>query len=93
MSSYKKIICKGTLRLVFYLSEAPSPPMTPFPPYTLYMCILYTYLHRKGGGELTREKVREVTVENTNMTDCITSLYINSANICRKVLLQVNFFR
>ncbi len=24
----KKLTCKGTLRQVFYLSEAPSPPMT-----------------------------------------------------------------
>jgi hypothetical protein len=32
------------------------------PPLTLYMCILYTYSHRKGGRELTREKVRGATV-------------------------------
>ncbi len=42
MSSSKKITCKGALRQEFYLSEAPSPPMTPYsppPPYTLYTCI------------------------------------------------------
>jgi hypothetical protein len=49
--------CKGTLRQVFHLFEAHSPPMTPIlPPYTLYTCLL---IHiGKGGGELTREKVR-----------------------------------
>jgi hypothetical protein len=51
----KKLTCKGTLRQVFYLAEAPSPPMNPYtpPPYTLS-----PYSHREGGGgELTREKV------------------------------------
>ncbi len=39
---------------VFYLAEAPSPPMHPYspPPYTLS-----PYSHREGGRELTREKV------------------------------------
>jgi hypothetical protein len=49
-----------------YLSEAPSPPMSPYPPpYTLYTCILYTYSHREGGGEMNqraREMVRGATV-------------------------------
>jgi hypothetical protein len=34
------------------MSEAPSPPMTPYsaltPPFTRYMCIKYTYSHREG---------------------------------------------
>jgi hypothetical protein len=31
----KKFTCKGTMRQVFYLSEAPSPPMIPYsPPFT-----------------------------------------------------------
>jgi hypothetical protein len=35
----KKLTCKGTLRHVFYLSEAPSPPMTPYSPplHTVYV--------------------------------------------------------
>jgi hypothetical protein len=45
----EKFTCKGTLRQVFYLSEAPPPPLTL--PYTLYTCIQYTYSHREGGGE------------------------------------------
>ncbi len=52
MSSSKKITSKGALRQVFYLSEATFLPMTPYspsPPYTLYMCIQYTYSHREGG--------------------------------------------
>jgi hypothetical protein len=28
----KKLTCKGTLRQVFYLSEAPIPPLTPYSP-------------------------------------------------------------
>ncbi len=49
----KKITCKGVLWQVFYLSEAPFPPMIPYyppPPYTLYTCLQYTYSHRAGGG-------------------------------------------
>ncbi len=44
----KKI--KGTLRQVFFLSEAPSPPMTPYFPLlnTLYTCIQYTYSCKEG---------------------------------------------
>ncbi len=48
-----------------YLSEAPSPPMTPYPssPHTLRTCIQYTYSHREGGGGgLTTGKVRGTTV-------------------------------
>jgi hypothetical protein len=40
----KDFFFKGALGQVFYLSEAPSPPMTPYPPpYTLYTCKKYTY--------------------------------------------------
>ncbi len=49
----KKLTCKGTLLQVFYLSEAPYPPMTLYSPssYTLYTCIQlqYTNSHREGG--------------------------------------------
>ncbi len=41
-SYLKKLTCKGTLRQVLYLSEAPSPPITPYSPpkqhTILYMC-------------------------------------------------------
>jgi hypothetical protein len=67
-----------------YLSEAPSPPMTPYSSLPLTHCkrvytVQYTYSHWEGGGgELTREKVKGQffikPVENTNMTDCISSL-------------------
>jgi hypothetical protein len=51
----KKLTCKGTLRQVFYLSEAPSPAMTlPYTPPPLTHCIgvytQYTYSHKEGGG-------------------------------------------
>ncbi len=46
-----KLASYGILRQVFYLSEAPAPPLTPYsPPYTMYTCIQYTYSHKKGGG-------------------------------------------
>ncbi len=58
---------KLTLRQVFYLSEATSPPMTHTPlSYTLYTCIQYTYSHMEGGGKLTREKVRGEIVHKTS---------------------------
>jgi hypothetical protein len=45
----KKFTCKGTLRQVFYLSESPSPPMTPYPPplhtvYDVYYTVIQLYL-------------------------------------------------
>ncbi len=51
----KKFTSKGTLRLVFYLSEVPSPPMIPYSPPPHTHCIYvykYTYSHRErmGGG-------------------------------------------
>jgi hypothetical protein len=50
----KTLTCKGTLRQVFYLSEAPYPPVTPYP--TVYSILIHT--GKWEGGELTREKVR-----------------------------------
>ncbi len=58
-----------------YLSEAHSPPMTPYPPplHTVYTVqyvytVLYTYSHREMGRRLEGAKPK------TNMTDCISSL-------------------
>jgi hypothetical protein len=79
MSSSNKLTCKGALRLVFICLR----PRTPYsPPYTLYTCIQYTYSHREGGGGAGDLKQREggrgnssqSWVENTNMTNCISSL-------------------
>ncbi len=52
------------------------------PLYTLYTCIQYTYSHREGGEgeeelnqrELDRGNSSQSWLENTNMTDCISSL-------------------
>jgi hypothetical protein len=83
MSLSKKWTRKGTLRQVFYLSEASSPPMTPYsPPLThcirVYSTLIQTGKGEGGGEELTRVKVREAKVhkpvKNTNMTDFISSL-------------------
>jgi hypothetical protein len=54
----KKLTCKGTLRQVFYLSEAPSRPMTGYscPTYTLYTCMQYTYSHREEEGGIANQK-------------------------------------
>ncbi len=62
MSSSKKFTCEGTLRMV-YLSQSPSPPMTPYPPPLTHCMPIYCILIHsgKGGGELTREKVRGAT--------------------------------
>ncbi len=56
-----KLTCKGTLRQVFICLR---PKTQHPPPYTLYTCTPYIYLHReRGRGEsLTREKGREATV-------------------------------
>jgi hypothetical protein len=55
----KKLTCKGTLRQVFYLSEAPSPPMTPYSPLIHCIRVYSILIHtgKEGGGEITREKV------------------------------------
>jgi hypothetical protein len=46
----KKMTCKGTLRLVFYLTVAPSPPMTPYPPlYTVYVYTVHLFTQGRGG--------------------------------------------
>jgi hypothetical protein len=45
----KKFTCEGDFAAGVYLTEAPSPPMTPYLlTYTLYTCILYTSSHREG---------------------------------------------
>jgi hypothetical protein len=52
----KKLTCKGTLRQMFYLSEAPYPILPP--PYTLYTCIqvlIHTGKVGVGGGANQRE--------------------------------------
>jgi hypothetical protein len=59
---FLKIYQRRDLAAGEYLSEAPSPPMTPYSatPYTLYTCVQHTSSHREEDewGELTREKVR-----------------------------------
>ncbi len=43
-----KLTCNGTLRQMFICLRPRTP--YPIPPYTLYVCIQYTYSHRWGGG-------------------------------------------
>jgi hypothetical protein len=61
MSASKNIYLLWDFAAGVYLSEAPSPPMTPYPPsYTLYTCIVYcilvTYSHGGGGGGVQKTK-------------------------------------
>jgi hypothetical protein len=58
MFSSKKIYLYRDFAAGVYLSEAPSPPLTPysFPFYSLYTCILYNNSHRKGGGEANQRE-------------------------------------
>jgi hypothetical protein len=41
------LVCKGSLWQVFIRNEAQNHISRP--PYTLYICIQYTYSHREGG--------------------------------------------
>jgi hypothetical protein len=63
-------------------------------PYTLNTCIQFTYSHIEGGGGESRGEKQQFTklVENTNMTDYVSSLQ-TLVNTCRKVSFQVIFFR
>ncbi len=60
--------CNGTLRQVFYLSEAPphfyDPILPPPPLHTVYVHTVYIFTQGGGGGELTRETVRGAIVNN-----------------------------
>ncbi len=51
-SNLNKFTWKGTLRQVFYLSEAPSPPMTPYSPPLHTVIVQYSikYLFTQGSG-------------------------------------------
>jgi hypothetical protein len=71
----KQLTCKGTLRQMFICKRHRTPNPPP-PPYTLYLCI---HGVGWGGGELNRREGErgnssQSWVENTNMTDCISSL-------------------
>ncbi len=78
-----KIYQRRDLAAGEYLSEAPSPPMTPYSatPYTLYTCV-YTYSHREEdeGGELTREKVRGAMLHKAGWKYQLDWLSLQSIN-------------
>jgi hypothetical protein len=78
-----KLMCKGTLRQVFYLSEAPSSSYDTIPPplHTVHVyTVLYTYSHREGRGELTKEKVRGAIFHKANRKYQHDRLYLQSVN-------------
>jgi hypothetical protein len=92
----KKLTYKGTLRQVF-ICLMPRTPYPPPPPPThfirIYVQFTFSYREGKRGESWTREKGNssQSWIENTIMTDCISSLKI-LINTCRKVPLQINFF-
>jgi hypothetical protein len=93
MSSSKKLICKGTLRQVFTCLR----PRTLTPPTPCIRVRVLFHTAEGGWGEVEPERRERGNsllswVENTNVIDCISSLY-TLINTCRKVPLQVNFFR
>ncbi len=53
----KRLTCKGTSLHCFNLSEAPSPPMTPYSPLlqTVYVYTVYFFTQGGGGGANQRE--------------------------------------
>jgi hypothetical protein len=53
-SYLKKFTSKWTLRQVFYLSEAPSPPKTPYssPPYCIGEYSILIHIGKGGGGKI-----------------------------------------
>ncbi len=82
----KKLSCKRILQQVFYLSEPLSPPMTPYPlpPFThfirVYSTLIRTGKGGRGGGELTREKVRGTIVHKAGRKYQHDQLYLQSKN-------------
>jgi hypothetical protein len=60
----KKLTCKWTLRQVLYQYEVLSPPMTLYSP-TVYVYTVYLFTHGRGGGVLTKEKVRGAIAHKT----------------------------
>ncbi len=81
---------KRTLRQVFYLYEAPSPPMTPYctpTPLTHCLCVYSLFIHTgKGGrcGELTREKIRGAIVHKAGRKYQHDWLYLQSINSIKR---------
>ncbi len=81
------------MRQVFYLSEAPSPPMTSYSPPPLlhnvhvYTSILIHTVKAAGGGggrELTREKVRGEIVHKAGREYQHDWLYLQTVNSIKR---------
>ncbi len=89
--SKQKFTWKGTLRQVFYLSEASSASMTPYsPPLThcirVYSILIHTGTGKGGGvGELTRsrKKVRGAIVHKAGRKYQHDGLYLQSIKVYR----------
>jgi hypothetical protein len=82
----KKMTYKGTLRQVFICLRAKTPYTTPLHTVYVHTVYLFTQGGVKGGGELNQregEKGNRIQswVENTNITDCISS-QLTMINTC-----------
>jgi hypothetical protein len=100
MSSSKKFTCKGTLGQVFICLR--PPPLIrhhTIPIYALYTSTQYTFSHGEGGegGRVESERRLEgqqfTKLGRKYQHDWLHLQSINLINTCRKVPLQVNFFR
>jgi hypothetical protein len=84
MSLSKKLTCEGTLRQVFYLSEAPFPSYDPILHPPLHTIRIYNILIHRGkegeGEELTRDKVTGAIVHKAGRKYQHDCLYLQSIN-------------
>ncbi len=96
MSSSKKFTCKGTLRKAFIClrPRPPPPPLHTVYMYTVYTLTQYTYSHREGGRDLTRQKGRGQHFPKVGRKCRHDWLYLQSINSDKhlhEVPLHVNF--
>ncbi len=90
----KKITRKGTLRQVFNCLRPHPFLWPPYPPHTVFVYSVYLFTQGRGrGARLEWQQFTKLgRLENTNMTDCISSLE-TLINNCREVPLEVNIYR
>jgi hypothetical protein len=90
--------CKGTLRQVFICLRPRTPYPSPPPLHTVYVYKVYLFTQESGDwggwGELNQREVEKGNssqswVENTNMTECISSLNSKKTHAAKSASLQM----